>query len=193
MKRRKFLGALATVTGAALLGPACKIEPKASPAPAKPPPDVYDQLTLLTREEARTMEAVLDRLLPRDTQTAMPGASDLDVVVFVDRTFAAKEWDFYRKMFRDGLRYLDKESRKRHAGKRFRDLGVAEQDALLADFQSGRVNTKFPTARWFTYIHTFALEGYWGDPIHGGNRDKLAWSAVGFIPGCPTPSGSCSD
>jgi gluconate 2-dehydrogenase gamma chain len=41
-----------------------------------------------------------------------------------------------------------------------------------------------PGPVWFNQFLALTMEGYFGDPIYGGNKDKAAWKMIGF-PGIP--------
>ena len=41
-----------------------------------------------------------------------------------------------------------------------------------------------PAGIWFNQFLNLTMEGYFGDPIYGGNKDKAAWKMIGF-PGVP--------
>jgi gluconate 2-dehydrogenase gamma chain len=60
---------------------------------------------------------------------------------------------------------------------------VSQQDALLGRFQTGDIPLgRFDTTRFFEVLRTFALEGFPGDPRHGGNREGIAWTWLGITP-----------
>jgi gluconate 2-dehydrogenase gamma chain len=38
---------------------------------------------------------------------------------------------------------------------------------------------------FFGRLHAMTMEGFFADPIYGGNRDKVGWKLLGF-PGVPS-------
>jgi gluconate 2-dehydrogenase gamma chain len=55
--------------------------------------------------------------------------------------------------------------------------GALEQrsvEGALRDDQPGRLS------QFFAVVYEHTLEGTFGDPIYGGNRDALGWKMVGF-------------
>jgi gluconate 2-dehydrogenase gamma chain len=60
-------------------------------------------------------------------------------------------------------------------------LNADEQDKLLASMEKGEVALpSFSSRMLFSVIHANTLEGYFADPIYGGNRDMAGWKLVGF-------------
>ena len=82
--------------------------------------------------------------------------------------------------FRTGLAALDAAARKVH-GAAFADLDAAKQDALLSDAEHGKLDfDSLPSGVFFGALLDLTMEGFFSDPIHGGNRDKIGWKLVGF-------------
>jgi hypothetical protein len=52
------------------------------------------------------------------------------------------------------------------------------QDNLLDDWQDGAPDQ----AELVRVLFTLTLEGAFGDPSHGGNRDGRGWHLIGFAP-----------
>ncbi len=141
------------------------------------------------------------RLIPADDLG--PGAQEAGVAIFIDRQLVTA-WGngdhFYRQgpfaagtpqqgsqlaftpaeMFRLGLAALDDSSRKAH-GAAFADLSIEQQDALLGEAQQGKLDFGvLPSAIFFGALLDATMEGFFADPIYGGNRDKIGWKLVGF-------------
>lgn len=152
-------------------------------------------------EEARTADAALARLIPADDDG--PGAREAGVVVFLDRQLAGA-WGhgdhFFRKgpflsgtpqqgyqlaftpaeMFRLGFWKLDDNARKLR-GAAFADLTDAQQDELLVQAEQGKLDFgPLPSGTFFASLLDAAMEGFFSDPIYGGNREKIGWKLVGF-------------
>ncbi|MBI5496546.1 MAG: gluconate 2-dehydrogenase subunit 3 family protein [Deltaproteobacteria bacterium] len=185
--RRQFvqttvLGFGAYLTTGAGLG--CKRGAKTTDA-AAPSPAVdggVRVLRVLTPEQFLTVSAACECILPRDED---PGAVDLGVPYYIDGQLADPNLEDWRKPFLGGLAVLDRQSRKLH-GKRFHELGSEEQNQLLARWQAGASGE----TRFFQILMNLTFEGAFGDPVHGGNKDRQGFTMVGFIPGPPLPDGS---
>jgi gluconate 2-dehydrogenase gamma chain len=208
-RRRIFLKQIAAVVGAAPLAGAAASAASASNASNAQAGDsrASDGAALPTgwlffnSEEARTADAVLARVIPADDNG--PGAREAGVVVFLDRQLAGA-WGqgdhFYRKgpflpgtpqqgyqlaftpaeMFRLGFAKRDESARKLR-GASFADLTAEQQDELLAQTEHGKLDFgTLPSGTFFASLVDATMEGFFSDPIHGGNRDKIGWKLVGF-------------
>jgi gluconate 2-dehydrogenase gamma chain len=49
---------------------------------------------------------------------------------------------------------------------------------------------EFPNAKmFFEQLYALTMEGFFADPIYGGNRNKVSWKMIGY-PGLPANYGS---
>jgi len=113
----------------------------------------------LTQQEAETLGAVCSRIIPADGD---PGAAEAGVVVFIDRQLDG----FYRdhqKTYREGLAAL---------GSSFIGLAPEQQTAILKLLEKRR-------SPFFELVLTHTMQGYYGSPRHGGNRDAVSWRMLG--------------
>ena len=83
--------------------------------------------------------------------------------------------------YRTCLEALDAEAQAR-THRPFAALDPHAQDALLAAVEKGQTVTSWPVdpALFFRILVDHAMEGYYGDPANGGNRDGIAWRMIGF-------------
>ena len=53
---------------------------------------------------------------------------------------------------------------------------------VLQGFEQGKISYEgVPGAQeFFNQLLTIAMEGFFADPLYGGNRDKLSWKMLGF-------------
>jgi gluconate 2-dehydrogenase gamma chain len=204
--RRVFLRQVAAVVGAAplTLAPAVGVAatvPASGGAPAPDPAPTEHAWLFFNGDEARVLEAAVARIIPADDTG--PGATEAGVAVFIDRQLASA-WGngdhLYRQppftsgtpqqgyqlaftpaeMFRLGFAKLDESARKAH-GVAFADLTAQQQDELLAQAEHGKLDFgSLPSAVFFGALLDAAMEGFFSDPIYGGNRDKIGWKLVGF-------------
>lgn len=155
---------------------------------------------VFTPEEARTVEAIVDRLIPADELSI--GGREAGCAGFIDRQLAGSYGSSERlytqgpfaaglptqgyqgsaaptRRYREGLDALNKHTRANFGGKAFFDLGAAEQDQVLKDFEAGKVDYK-PAAGFFNLVLQNTMEGFFADPIYGGNKDMAGWKFIGF-------------
>lgn len=131
----------------------------------------------LNRTERRAVEAIFERLFPADAGS--PGATQIGAADYLDRALTGA----YREQidtYRLGLAQIDSVA-LREFGAPFAECDATQQDTLLARLQRGDL-PEFnvpPQTEFFDLLRTHCLEGLFSDPIHGGNRDKLGWQAIG--------------
>lgn len=172
------------------------------PEPVQPGPWRF-----LTAEEVLTLEALADRIIPPDPET--PGGKDAGCVVFLDGQLAGPygraEGLYERGPFRHGseqqgdqsaltpaqtyraaLAALDEYCREGRGagtqrGKRFAELAPEQQDEILHGLEGGAVQLSGADGRqFFKMLLKDVQEGFFADPIYGGNRDMCAWKMIGF-------------
>jgi len=192
MQRRSFLAwiaGLAAVIVARLVPFRLLSDRTRASSEAAQPAD--EPFAVFTSEQAITMEAMLERLLPSNVPPGTPGARETHVLRYLDRQLAGPRFPQYRDVLRQGVTVLDDIARGRRAV-RFHELPAHEQDELLRSIQRGD-NFGRPAAsiRFFQVTLTLALEGHWGSPRYGGNHDQLAWRSVGIDPGCAGGMRAC--
>lgn len=134
-----------------------------------------------------TLIAVMHRILPSDDG---PGAVEAGV-----DTYAAAALD--HRAFRGGvvewveqnLQALEKQARALH-GKILADCDPAQQDALI----EARSDDQALAGREFLNLMVgIGLEGFLGDPAHGGNLEQVGWAYIGFEPRDPLAGFSLAD
>ncbi|MGH7443693.1 MAG: gluconate 2-dehydrogenase subunit 3 family protein, partial [Longimicrobiales bacterium] len=83
-------------------------------------------------------------------------------------------------LFRTALRAIDEELRAAD-GSAFASLEPETQDIwLLALEAEQRDLGGVPSNVFFSYLLQMTLEGFFADPMYGGNRDMVGWRLVGF-------------
>jgi gluconate 2-dehydrogenase gamma chain len=132
----------------------------------------------LTEPEAATLAAACDRIIPPDDA---PGAAEAGVVTFIDRQLATRE----RKdlpFWQAGIAALEATARRRH-GRGFHEIPPDAQDAILASSQTGKVDAadwgEVDAEEFFDRLRLYTMMGFYGDPRHGGNRERVAWRMIG--------------
>jgi len=133
---------------------------------------------VLTEHEARTLAAACDQIVPPD---ADPGAAEAGAVVFIDRQLATRQ-QHALATWRAGIRSLEANARRRH-GRGFAELPFDAQTALLQDVEKGAVEAAdwsgVDPIAFFRMLREHTMMGFYGDPRHGGNRDRVAWKMLG--------------
>jgi gluconate 2-dehydrogenase gamma chain len=148
--------------------------------------EVLPTLIFFNEEEARIVEAIAGRIIPGNPSN--PGAKEAGAVVYIDRALAGF-FSHLQTFYRKGIADFDRTSRSRF-GRVFLDLNESEQDEFLRSIEGaleqrsveGALRDDQPgrLSQFFAVVYEHTLEGTFGDPIYGGNRDALGWKMVGF-------------
>ena len=88
----------------------------------------------------------------------------------------------HRQAYRDGVAELDRLARELFSATDFRGLDEARQDRVL-----GVLDHRDDP--FFALLVVHAMEGFYGHPRHGGNRDRAGWKVLGY-PGPSFPHGN---
>jgi gluconate 2-dehydrogenase gamma chain len=155
-----------------------------------------------TADEASAMEAIVDRIIPPDSET--PGGKDAGCAVFIDRQLKGpygSAGGLYRlgpfikgtkeqgpqspltpaELYRKGLAGLDQYCKANKGGKAFAQLPADQQDEVLKKVEAGEAKFNDVDAQgFFDALLKDVPEGFFSDPIHGGNRDMVGWKMIGF-------------
>jgi gluconate 2-dehydrogenase gamma chain len=164
LSRRKFMQMTAAVAATAPLVSCLNV-----PSPWR----------FFSAEEVCTLTAVCERIIPADQD---PGAAWAGVVHFLDRQLMGP-YKRFRALYRDGLVVVDQTSGVM-LGKRFVELPADQQDKVLATLEKGVAPSEswkeFPAKQFFDLVVNHTMQGFYGDPRHGGNREAASWKMLGL-------------
>ena len=174
------------------------------PNGGEPPLPINPQGWLLfTPAEARMVEGIADRMIPADTLSI--GGKEAGCAVFVDRQLAGwfgQSTRLYMRppfmnglptqglqspnnpilQYRTGLAALEAIAKKQFSNRSFTDLKPDEQDSLLKDMEAGKLEVPdgYSSKAIFDLMLQNIMEGFFADPIYGGNKDLASWKMLGF-------------
>jgi hypothetical protein len=131
-------------------------------------------LPALDAGEIELLKAVAERIFPT---TDTPGAVEIGAVEYIARALAG-DYKALAAMYRDGLAALQRRAGTRF-GKTFVALNDADKDAVLGDFEADRADYA-GAGDFFETVRCHVLEGVFGEPHYGGNRDLTGWRIVDF-------------
>jgi len=168
------------------------------PVPAEPGPWKY-----FTGDEAQAVEALVDRLIPPDPKFA--GGRQAGCAVYIDRQlagpFGSAQGLYMRGPFdpkappdqgnqspqtpaahyRQALAELDQHCRATFAGKPFARLPAEQQDKVIGGLEDGSIKfSQGESKAFFSMVLTNTQEGFFADPLYGGNRDMVGWRMIGY-------------
>jgi gluconate 2-dehydrogenase gamma chain len=85
-----------------------------------------------------------------------------------------------RELYRAGITAADRACMAKH-GKAFAQLDAATREAMLALQEQGKTpEDGGVAAAFFALLLKNTREGYFADPMYGGNRGMAAWKMIGF-------------
>jgi gluconate 2-dehydrogenase gamma chain len=165
LSRRKFLQAAMVAAAAAGSGMGC--------AAGKSP------WRFLSLEEARTLAAICDQIIPPDEH---PGAAWAGVVNYIDRQLCGP-LRHLRNSYRQGIAAVDTCSHALY-GANFFALAEAKQIELLRLMEQGQAPREawknISSSEFFALLVDQTMQGFYGDPRHGGNREGTSWKMLGM-------------
>jgi gluconate 2-dehydrogenase gamma chain len=205
--RRALLASTAILLSAPLLaraetlkgGAGLPFKPFAGDPPRAVKPGPWE---FFTPEEAAAVEALVDRLIPPDPET--PGGKDIGCAVFIDRQLAGPYGNaagLYwsppympasplfgpqgplppAQLYRRTLAALEEHVRAAYAGKTFAQIEDSEKDKIIAGMEDGSLQLQGIAAKpFFDALLQDTRQGFFADPVYGGNRDIAAWKMIGF-------------
>ena len=151
--------------------------------------------------EAQFIDAAVDAFVPSDSRG--PGALELGVSAFIDRQMGGAYGKGYRlylegpfaegtpqqgyqlaltpaELMKAGIADVDAYVQEKHKVN-FSDLKGDDRSAVLSGIETGKVKlATVPGETFFNLLLQLTVEGYFSDPIHGGNKNKATWRMIGF-------------
>ncbi|WP_213880864.1 gluconate 2-dehydrogenase subunit 3 family protein [Pseudomonas sp. dw_358] len=174
---------------------------QAAPVPKNPPSDNYHP-TWFTAEEWAFVQAAVARLIPADDLG--PGALEAGAAEYIDRqmntpyatgaqwymqgpfaTDAKPEMGYQlqlsvQQIYRLGIAALNAQCIAQ-SGKVFADQDIATRDHILGELEAGKRHLdSVPDNAFFSLLLQNTKEGFFCDPIHGGNKNMVGWTQIGF-------------
>lgn len=165
----------------------------------------------LTQPEISFLDAAVERLIPTDELG--PGGREAGVTCYIDHQLCSS-WGTHgrhyrsgpwlegtpeqgfqsrltpQEIYRIGIQEINAVCRARYE-KPFDQLPLPKQDEMLKALENEEVDLPSMSSKlFFDLLWRNTEEGFFADPIYGGNRGKVGWKLVGF-PG--VPSGAYKD
>jgi gluconate 2-dehydrogenase gamma chain len=167
LSRRKFVRLISGGTAAVLISfnTSCK--------------NKISRWRYLNEEEISLLDAIVEQIIPTDD---FPGGKWANVSNFIDKQLNS----YYRKhqmAYRNGLAAFDK-TIIRKTGKKFEELLFSEQTSILEEMESGEFAGEYwkdhNPSGFFNMLRQHSLQGYYGSPHHGGNREYISYKMLGL-------------
>jgi gluconate 2-dehydrogenase gamma chain len=165
-----------------------------------PPLEEYKPV-FFDADEWRFIMAACDRLIPAEGEG--PGALETRVPVFIDLQMTgsfgdASDWYMAgphqpdasplfgwqspltpAQIYRKAIPLFQEWCQTTH-GKAFEALDAETRDSALTALQKGKVGLAPELRDFFSILLQNTKEGYFADPMYGGNYQLKAWTFIGF-------------
>ena len=164
INRRKFIQSISLASGSLLLFPACGGSQKS----------VW---RFLSEDEALTIIAIAEQIIPADQD---PGATDAGVINFIDKQLAGFYSNF-QESYRNGIAALNQYCLKKFS-QPFEKLEWNKQTEVLNLMEKNSIEGEYwkenPASRFFRMLRDHSMQGFYGSPRHGGNKNYLSYKMI---------------
>jgi gluconate 2-dehydrogenase gamma chain len=201
LTRRSFVTTVGAAIPATVLmqksAEGATVPTKKAPVEAQPVKPTY---LFFNADEVLFVEAACERLIPADELG--PGALGAGVPNYLDKQLGGA-WGAGERLYRSGpwqpgtpsqgyqlplspaelfhtsLRAINRDLAAHLTS--FNAMSADDQDAHLKSLESGAHDLDgVPSAIFFAILLQMTVEGFFSDPVYGGNRDMVAWRMIGF-------------
>ena len=161
--RRDFIKTASLAFGSVLLFPSCLKQN-----------NIYRFFTL---EEASCIIAFCEQIIPKDKS---PGATDAGVIFYIDRQLSGV-FNYDQETYRNGIKKLQAYCSGKY-GKTFESLIPDDQIKIMKIMESNQMaEPEWPNgkpAEFFNLVLSHTMQGFYGSPIHGGNKDYMSFEML---------------
>ena len=172
-----------------------------APQPAAAGDDAVPVYEFFNGDEAAFVEAAVDTFIPADD--VGPGGLELGVPVFIDRQLnsgygrgdrmylqgpfieGTPEQGYQLRMtpselIRNGILDVNAYTKQKYQNT-FDGLSPEDRAAVLTALEKREIQLEtVPTAIFFGLLYDLTVQGYFADPLYGGNKGKASWKMLGF-------------
>jgi len=133
-----------------------------------------------TEAEAKCIIALCEQIVPADEHGG--GATEAGVIHYIDRQLVAV-FDYDQVVYQQGIAALQATCLELH-GQRFETLDPDEQHRICTQLEENA----FPGGEWgeieqsrfFRLLISHTMQGFYGPPRHGGNRNYMSYKMMGL-------------
>lgn len=155
----------------------------------------------LSPQEVRFLDAAVERLIPTDELG--PGAKEAGVACYIDRQLCSM-WGMHgrnyrqgpwlegtpeqgfqsrlvpQEIYRIGIHEINQHCRMKY-DKYFEFLSAEQRDEVLKALEKDEIELPSLSAKlFFDILWRNTEEGFFADPMYGGNVGKVGWKLLGF-------------
>jgi gluconate 2-dehydrogenase gamma chain len=127
----------------------------------------------LTADEADCLASLCNQIIPGDQDL---GATSAGVVNYIDVQLSSR-LKRMKKVYRRGISALNDHSFEKY-GKRFESLSDQQQIEFLTAIDRDPAWKETSLRKFFRTVVDHTMQGFYGDPRHGGNRNRASWAML---------------
>ena len=150
------------------------------------------QWRVLDENEISLLDAIAEQIIPTDD---FPGGKWANVSNFIDKQLST----YYKKhqlTYHEGLLAFQNEVERLNNAKplnsdkstvtfkKFEEYSFAEQTAILEKMEKGQFQGEYwkthPSGGFFQMMREHCLQGFYGSPNHGGNKEYISYHMLGL-------------
>jgi gluconate 2-dehydrogenase gamma chain len=140
----------------------------------------YTPFMFFTADEALLLSEICEQIIPADENG--PGATQAGVIYYIDKqlhdVFIADQ-----PIYHNGLKAIN-ETCTRLNSVRFEDLSWDQQNTFLKRMEQNDLPGEYwqanPPAAFFNTMIRHTMQGFYGSPRHGGNKDYISYRMIGL-------------
>jgi len=133
-----------------------------------------------TDEEAKCVVALCEQIIPADEHGG--GATEAGVIHYIDRQLVAV-FDYDQVIYQQGIAALQANCLELH-GQRFESLEAEEQQTICSAMEKDALPAEawgdLGQSRFFNQVIRHTMQGFYGAPRHGGNRNYMSYQMMGL-------------
>jgi gluconate 2-dehydrogenase gamma chain len=124
----------------------------------------------------KILESFIERLIPADNLG--PSAVDAGAQIYIDRVLVESK-SAEKASFVDALAAVDVFA-ENSQGAPFARLSPEKRDMVIAAIEDGSAEGLPNAQQFFARVRRLTLEGMFGDPYYGGNRNFAGWDLIHY-------------
>jgi gluconate 2-dehydrogenase gamma chain len=125
------------------------------------------------------VEAISEQIIPTDE---WPGGREAGVVNFLDLQLIGP-YHRFQETYHKGLAALQNTCENKFNSK-FENLSWDKQTDVLHKMEAGELDgdvwSKGFSTNFFELVRSHCLQGYYGSPRHGGNKNYISYNMIGI-------------
>ncbi len=132
-----------------------------------------------SKNERDCLIAMAEQIIPADK--IYGGATDAGVINYIEN-WVTRYWPETLPLYKKGVESVQRASRRMHS-KDFQDLDFATQTRFMEAMEGAKLDAKdwsISPRAFFDEILIRSMQGFYGSPRHGGNKNFMSYRMLGM-------------